>query len=236
MAGLERAWLGSVPPLRHERHYGDRVMRCFSERPGNAFDLLSAAAARNPGGEAIVCGEERLSYAQFSATVEQCAAGLAAAGIGRGDRVAMLLGNGIPFPVVLFATLRLGAIAVPLSTREQAGGLAYMLAHAGAKLLVYDADLADRLPAPAATPHLAHRVAVEASASTRSLPLLAAASGAAPSRGRGRGHRHHPLHVRHHRSPQGRHADPPWHSVTPPCTTRPAWASTPATGRWRRCR
>ena len=51
-----------------------------------------------------------------------------------GDRVAMLLGNGIPFPVVLFATLRLGAIAVPLSTREQSGGLAYMLAHAGAKL------------------------------------------------------------------------------------------------------
>ena len=181
MAGLERAWLGSVPPLRYERHYGDRVMRCFSERPGNAFDLLSAAAARNPGGEAIVCGEERLSYAQFSATVEQCAAGLAAAGIGRGDRVAMLLGNGIPFPVVLFATLRLGAIAVPLSTREQAGGLAYMLAHAGAKLLVYDAELADRLPAPAATPHLAHRVGVEANASTRSLPLLAGASGAAPT-------------------------------------------------------
>ena len=181
MAGLERAWLGSVPPMRHERHYGDRVMRCFSERPGNAFALLGAAAARNPGGEAIVCGEERLSYAQFSATVEQCAGGLAAAGIGRGDRVAMLLGNGIPFPVVLFATLRLGAIAVPLSTREQAGGLAYMLAHAGAKLLVYDADLADRLPAPAATPQLAHRVAVEASASTRSLPLLAGASGAAPT-------------------------------------------------------
>ena len=181
MRGSERAWLGSVPPMRHERHYGDRVMRCFSERPGNAFDLLGAAAARNPGGEAIVCGEERLTYAQFLATVEQCAAGLAAAGIGRGDRVAMLLGNGIPFPVVLFATLRRGAIAVPLSTREQRGGLAYMLAHAGAKLLVYDADLADRLPAPAATPHLAHRVAVEPSASYRSLRLLAGASGAAPT-------------------------------------------------------
>ncbi len=181
MRGSERAWLGSVPPMRHERHYGDRVMRCFSERPGNAFDLLGAAAARNPGGEAIVCGEERLTYAQFLATVEQCAAGLAAAGIGRGDRVAMLLGNGIPFPVVLFATLRRGAIAVPLSTREQRGGLAYMLAHAGAKLLVYDADLADRLPAPAATPHLAHRVAIEPSASYRSLRLLAGASGAAPT-------------------------------------------------------
>ena len=62
--------------------HGDRVMRCFSERPGNAFALLGAAAARSPGGEAIVCGEERSSYAQFSATVEQCAGSLAAAGIG----------------------------------------------------------------------------------------------------------------------------------------------------------
>src|SRR5690242_5749227 len=140
--------------MRYERHYGDRVMRCFSARPGTAFDLLSAAAARNPSGEALICGEERLTYAQFLATVEDCAAGLAAAGIGRGDRVAMLLGNGIAFPVVLFATLRLGGIAVPLSTREQSAGLAYMLGHAGAKLLVYDADLADRLPASAGTPHL----------------------------------------------------------------------------------
>ena len=66
-------------------------MRCFVERPANAFDLLSAAAARNGDGEAIVCGAERLSYRQFLAMVEACAAGLAAAGIGNGDRVAMLL-------------------------------------------------------------------------------------------------------------------------------------------------
>jgi len=179
VAEVQRAWLGSVPPMRHERHYGNRVMRCFVERPANAFDLLSAAAARNGDGEAIVCGAERLSYRQFLAMVEACAAGLAAAGIGNGDRVAMLLGNGMAFPLVLFATLRLGAIAVPLSTREQTQGLAYMLQHAGAKLLVYDAELAERLPSQQATPALLERVAVAAQASTRSLRLLAEPSGAA---------------------------------------------------------
>src|SRR6185312_7901661 len=111
-----------------------------------------------------------------------CAAGLAAAGIGKGDRVAMLLGNGIAFPVVLFATLRLGAIAVPLSTREQTQGLAYMLHHAGAKLLVYDAELAERLPPPEATPDLGGRVAVAAQASSGDLPLLARPSGAAATK------------------------------------------------------
>ena len=179
MAQLERAWLGSVPVMRYERHFGDRLMRCFPARPGNAFHLLSEAARRNGEGEALVCGEERLTYRQLLATVEACAAGMAAAGIGQGDRVAMLLGNGIPFPVVLFATLRLGAIAVPLSTREQTQGLAYMLDHAGAKLLVHDAELAERLPPKDATPDLVQRVAVAAPASYRDFALLAEPSGVA---------------------------------------------------------
>ena len=144
----ERAWLGRVPAIRRERHYGDRVVRCFVERPRNAYDLLAEAAARHPDGEALVCGPERLNYRVFEDAVARCAAGLAAAGIVAGERVALLLGNGIAFPVVLFAALRLGAIAVPLSTREQTEGLGYMLGHSGAKLLVHDADLADRLPKP----------------------------------------------------------------------------------------
>ena len=172
MAGFNRAWLGRVPDMRYERHYGDRVMRCFTARPGNAYDLLRDAAARNPDGEALICGRERLSYRALADVVERCAAGLAAAGIGKGDRVAILLGNGSAFPVVLFAALRLGAIAMPLSTREQTQGLTYMLVHSGAKLIVYDADLADRLPAPAATPALRERIAVDPQAPTTDLTLL----------------------------------------------------------------
>jgi len=176
----ERAWLGRVPAMRWERHY-DRVVRCFAARPHNAYDLLGEAAARNADGEALVCGAERLSYRAFESAVVRCAAGLAAVGIGPGDRVAMLLGNGIAFPLVMFAALRLGAIAVPLSVREQTQGLAYMLAHSGAKLLVHDADLADRLPEPGATPALAHRVAVEPGAPWTTMRLLAPPRGTAPA-------------------------------------------------------
>lgn len=177
----EPAWLGRVPAMRHERHYGDRVMRCFVERPRNAYDLLAEAAARNPDGEAIVCGAERLTYRVFEATVGRCAAGLAGAGITAGDRVAMLLGNGVAFPVVLFAALRLGAIAVPLSVREQTQGLAYMLAHSGAKLLVHDADLSERLPGPAAVPVLVRRVAVDPGAPVAALPFMEEGARAPPA-------------------------------------------------------
>jgi O-succinylbenzoic acid--CoA ligase len=169
---MERKWLGSIPAMRYERHYGDRLVRCFVERPRNAYDLLAEAAKRNPEGEAIVCGDERLTYRELVAVVEQCATGLESAGIGNNDRVAMLLGNGIAFPVVMFATLRIGAIAVPLSTREQSDGLRYMLVHSGAKLLVYDSALAHLLPPGDASPALVNRIAVAAGAAYASMPLL----------------------------------------------------------------
>ena len=182
MAAMERAWLGSVPPMRHERHYGDRIVRCFVERPGNAYDLLREAASRNPGGEALVCGPERLTY---------CRAGGRRGAMRRwpaddGHRQGRPGGHAArQRPTVPSGAVRgaahLGAIAVPLSVREQAPGIAYMLAHSGAKLLAYDADLAGRLPAPEATPQLAHRVAVAPDALAAALPLLAAPTGASPA-------------------------------------------------------
>ena len=153
-------WLGVVPVIRAERHYGDRVVRCFAVRPKSMHALLAAAVATNPGAEAIVCQEDRLSYRCFDAIVNRWAAALAELGVKRGERVALLLGNGIAFPAVLFAVLRLGAIAVPISIREQAAPLAYMLSNCGAMALVHDVEFAERLPVPLATPQLQHRIAL----------------------------------------------------------------------------
>jgi acyl-CoA synthetase (AMP-forming)/AMP-acid ligase II len=169
----EPRWLGPIPQVRSEVHFDGRVVRCFADRPPSMHALLAEAVGSNPDGEAVVCGAERLTWRAFDAAVARAAAGLARLGIGRGDRVAMLLGNGTVFPVVLFAAIRLGAVAVPINTREQTPGLAYLLEHCGAKVLVHDADLAGRLPAPEATPALAHRVAVAPGAPCAELALMA---------------------------------------------------------------
>jgi acyl-CoA synthetase (AMP-forming)/AMP-acid ligase II len=153
-------WLGAVPAIRAERHYGDRVIRCFAARPNSMHALLAAAVAINPDGEAIVCQQERLSYRAFDTIVNRWAVALSELGVNRGERVALLLGNNIAFPAVLFAVLRLGAIAVPMSIREQGASLAYMLSHCRAMVLVHDADLSERLPASSATPQLQHRIAL----------------------------------------------------------------------------
>lgn len=154
------AWdLGPSIPIRNEAHFGDRMVRCFAERPARSYGIFAAALARYPDHEALVAGETRLTYRQLAAESDRVAAGLTAHGITVGDRVGLLLGNRIEFVTTLLACLRLGAICVPLGTRLQTPEIAYILDHAGAALLVHEADLADRLPAASDVPKLRHRFA-----------------------------------------------------------------------------
>jgi acyl-CoA synthetase (AMP-forming)/AMP-acid ligase II len=132
--------------IRSEAHFGDRVVRCFSERPHSLQEVLGEAARRHPDGEALVCGEERLTWKALGERVSRVAGGLSRRGIRRGERVALLLGNRVEFVLTLFAAARLGAIAVPLSIRSSKAELAYVLEHCGAKLVVHEAELADRVP------------------------------------------------------------------------------------------
>ncbi len=160
----KRGWLGTVPAMRYERHYGDRIVRCFVERPRSAYELLAEAAARRPDGDALISDHERLSYSAFDSAVQRCASGLVAAGVEKGDRVGLLLGNGLAFPVILFAAFRIGAIAVPISVREHSAGVRYILGHCGARLLAYDRDLEDRLPRSGEAPAEMVRLAIDAAA------------------------------------------------------------------------
>lgn len=154
---MEHERAGTVPATRLEAVFGQRVERCFAQRPGSLYALLEDAVARRPGGLALVCGQERLSWQQLHERVGRMAAGMQAQGLAAGDRVALLLGNRSEFLVALFAAARMGAITVPINIREQAPGLAYMLQHCGAKLLVHEPDLVDRLPTSAQAPQLRWR-------------------------------------------------------------------------------
>lgn len=154
-------WLADrLPEIRREVHYGSRVVRCFAERPTGLHALLEEAVAAKPDGEAVVCGDQRMTYRALDEEVGRVAAGLAARGVGRGDRVALLMGNRPEFVVMVFAAARLGAISVPLGTREQRPGLRHALTDCGACLLVHEGDLEERLPDATEVPRLKHRLAV----------------------------------------------------------------------------
>jgi acyl-CoA synthetase (AMP-forming)/AMP-acid ligase II len=161
--------------MRVEAHFGDRVVRCFAERPRDVNMLFADAVARNGGGEALIDGADRLAWRTLEDIVARTAAGLARRGVGRGDRVALLLGNRKEFVIAWLAAARLGAIVVPLSIRAQAPELAYMLAQCEASAIVHEVALADRLPAPTQAPALRVRLAVGACEGCEPFAALAGA-------------------------------------------------------------
>ena len=106
-------------------------------------DLLHRSAKRHPHKTAIVCGDTQWSYAQFDNVCGRVAAGLAARGVAKGTRVAVLARNSHAFAALRFALARLGAVLVPINFMLKADEAAYILRHAGAQMLATDSGLAE---------------------------------------------------------------------------------------------
>src|SRR5216683_4169788 len=151
----------SIPAMRFEPRFGDRVVPAFCARPTSIWAMVADAVAKSPDGEALVCGERRMKWREVAEQSAQIAAGFQKLGLQRGDRVAVLLGNRIEFVLTLFAAAHAGLITVLLSTRQQKPEIAYVLTDCGAQLLIHEATLADRLPDAADVPDLMHRISVD---------------------------------------------------------------------------
>ena len=151
----------SIPAMRLEARFGDRVVPAFCERPKSIWAMVSDAASQNPDGEALVCGDRRMTWREVAQQSAQIAAGLRKLGLQSGDRVALLLGNRIEIVLAMFAAAHLGAVTVLLSTRQQKPEIAYVLSDCGARLLIHEAALADRLPDACDVPDLMHRISVD---------------------------------------------------------------------------
>jgi acyl-CoA synthetase (AMP-forming)/AMP-acid ligase II len=149
------------PAMRLETRFGDSVVEVFCERPKSVWAMVEEAVARYGDGEALICGERRMSWREVARRSKQIAGGLRATGLKRGDRLALLLGNRIEFVLSVFAAAHEGLITVLLSVRQQKPEIAYILENCGARLLIHEASLSDRLPDAQDVPELLHRIAVD---------------------------------------------------------------------------
>ena len=113
-------------------------------------DLLHRSACRVPTKTSIVCGDTRWSYAEFDRVCDRVAAGLSELGVAKGDRVAVLARNSHGFAALRFALARIGAVLVPINFMLKAEEVAYILRHAGARMLATDSGLAELARAAAA--------------------------------------------------------------------------------------
>ena len=96
---------------------------------------LAGAAQQWPAQEALVISGRRMTYRQLHESVQQMAATLYAAGVRRGDHVAVCMGNSLEWVVFFYAAATLGAVTVPVNTRFKADEFEYCLKQADVKLL-----------------------------------------------------------------------------------------------------
>lgn len=103
-------------------------------------EMLATVAWQNARRTAVVDGGTAVSYADLEQRITSLAATLFGMGVRQGDRVAVLLPNGLDFVTGYFAIAHVGAIAVPLNDQYQQTELRYFIQACGISLLITSRD------------------------------------------------------------------------------------------------
>ena len=99
---------------------------------------LPGWAKRDPERTAVIVGDREVSYAELDGLTGRLAAGLREQGVQRGDRVGLMLPNGIDAVVAIEATLRAGAAIMPINPTAKHDRVADLLRRSEAAMLLCD--------------------------------------------------------------------------------------------------
>ncbi len=105
--------------------------------------LLAQSVERFPDREALVCRDRRWPYAELDRRANNVSTRLLALGLQPGDKVAINIPNWIEFVCSFVAAVRMGAVAVPLSTRYREHEIRHILTNSQARVLVTVSEFND---------------------------------------------------------------------------------------------
>jgi long-chain acyl-CoA synthetase len=112
---------------------GDGTAR-YLDRPESLVELLRRSVERDADATAVLeVGGPSVSYGELWERSARVASGLRSAGVGRSDRVAIRLANGIDWVLAFFGSQMLGAVVVPVNTRFTEDEVAYVVEDSGAR-------------------------------------------------------------------------------------------------------
>src|SRR5262245_36059949 len=98
---------------------------------------------------AIEYRDHRITYNRLRDEVDRCANELSRRGIAEGDRVALLLYDTPAFIACFLASAAIGAVCVPINTFLGTNDIGFILSDSGARLLIVESDLEDKIELPA---------------------------------------------------------------------------------------
>ena len=102
-------------------------------------------AAERPGSPAFTCGTGRLGWKEFADAVERAAAAIAGHGVLPGERIAIVAANSLPYLILFFGGIAVGACMVPMPNKAGARTLERLVSDCSPRLLVVDTAGLDTL-------------------------------------------------------------------------------------------
>ncbi len=109
----------------------------------NIGRMLTRRALLNPEKEGLVCEGIRRTFSQLNTRANQLANAMAAMGIKRGDRVAVLALNESEYYDLLFGLGKIGAIMVPVNYRLAGPEVQYILSDSNPKVFIFSPEYVD---------------------------------------------------------------------------------------------
>ena len=128
--GIGALTMGGLLAEVAARHTGREAL-CFHDR-------VPRAGSRRRSGEVV-----RWSYAELETRARRFAKALAAAGVGKGTRVALLMGNRPEWVEAAFGVALAGGVLVPVNTLFEPPEIEHVLRHSDSAVLVYQERLAN---------------------------------------------------------------------------------------------
>jgi long-chain acyl-CoA synthetase len=115
--------------------------------PQNLRELLELRAAAAPDKVFLTSEADGrdFTYREFDAAVDRTARLLRGAGVGKGDRVSLLLPNSAEYVIAYFACFKLGALAGPVNSLLKAEEIAYVVRDSGARLMLFGREFAEKV-------------------------------------------------------------------------------------------
>ena len=129
------------------KSYDKQVLRSIPYPDQTVYQLFQDSVDKNPQGIATLFFGAKIRYLELGNRVDRFASGLASMGIGKGDRVALVLPNIPAYPIAHLAVLKLGGILVPTNPLYVERELQYQLCDSGAETVVILDQLYPRLAA-----------------------------------------------------------------------------------------
>jgi len=113
----------------------------YEGRPSSLVEMLRASVDRDASAVVLLeVGGPSLTYGELWERSAAVAGGLRAAGVERGDRVAIRLANGIEWVLAFFGAQLIGAVVVPVNTRFTESEVSYVVEDSGAKFVFEPGD------------------------------------------------------------------------------------------------